>query len=111
MLNAYLRQGVRVAINGRNHDFQSELKAFEMKSSISRKGDCRNNAPESLWGRLKVGRLYGKRLATRREATDEVIDWINFFNHKRLHTALGQVSPMMFEQRWIAALQQDRQFA
>ena len=54
-----------------------------MKSSMSRKGDCRDNAPAgSMWGRLKVGRLYGMRFATRREAMDEVMDWLNFYNHK-----------------------------
>lgn len=51
----------------------------EMKSSMSRKGNCWNNAPtESLWGRLKVGRLYGGKFATRRHAMGEVIDWLNF---------------------------------
>ena len=95
-----------------SHEFQSELKRFEMKSSMSRKGNCWDNAPtESLWGRLKVGRLYGRRFATRRDAMDEVIDWLNFYNHKRLHSTLGYVSPMTFEQRWTAARQQDRKSA
>ena len=85
---------------------------YKMKSSMSRKGNCWDNAPtESLWGRLKVGRLYGMRFATRRQAMDEVIDWLNFYNHKRLHSTLGYVSPMTFEQRWHAALQQDRKSA
>ena len=95
-----------------SHDFQDELKVFEMKSSMSRKGNCWDNAPtESLWGRLKVGRLYGRRFATRREAMDEVIDWLTFYNYKRLHSTLGYLSPMAFEQRWIAAQQQDRKSA
>ena len=42
---------------------------------------------------------------------DEVIDWLTFYNHKRLHSTLGYVSPMTFEQRWIAAQQQDRKSA
>lgn len=71
---------------------------------MSRKGNCWDNAPtESLWGRLKVGRLYGQRFATRREAMDEVIDWLTFYNHSRLHSTLGYVSPMKFEERWSAA--------
>ena len=95
-----------------SHEFQKVLKDYGMKSSMSRKGDCWDNAPtESLWSRLKVGRLYGRRYATRRQAMDEVVDWLNFYNHKRLHSTLGYVSPMTFEQRWIAAQQQDRKSA
>ena len=93
-------------------DFQDTLKGYEMKSSMSRKGDCWNNAPtESLWGWLKVGRLHGRRFVTRREAMDEVMDWLNFYNHKKLHSMLGYVNTMTSEQRWIAAQQQDTQSA
>lgn len=42
---------------------------------------------------------------------DEVIDWLTFYNYKRLHSTLGYVSPMAFEQRWIAAQQQDKKSA
>ncbi len=73
-------------------------------SSTTWIGDCWDNAPtESLWGRLKVGRLYGQNFATRRQAMDEVIDWMAFYNHSRLHSSLGYVSPRQYEERWIAA--------
>lgn len=86
-----------------SHDFQAALKAYGMRSSMSRKGNCWDNAPtESLWGSLKVGRLYGKRFATQREAMDEVIDWLTFYNHRRLHSTLGYISPMKFEANWRA---------
>ena len=95
-----------------SHEFQGALTDYEMKSSMSRKGNCWDNAPtESLWGRLKVSRLHARRFATRRAAMDEVIDWLTFYNHKRLHSTLGYVSPMAFEQRWFAAQQQDRKSA
>ena len=95
-----------------SHEFQNALKEYGMKSSMSRKGDCWDNAPtESLWGRLKVGRLYGRRFATRRDAMDEVMDWLTFYNHRRLHSSLGYVSPMTFEQRWTAAQQQTNKAA
>ena len=88
------------------HEFQSTLTGYKMRSSMSRKGNCWDNAPtESLWGRLKVGRLYGQKFATRRDAMDEVIDWLTFYNHSRLHSTLGYVSPMKFEERWTAAQQ------
>jgi transposase InsO family protein len=83
--------------------FQAALAAYGMRSSMSRKGDCWDNAPtESLWGSLKVARLHGKRFATRRAAMDEVIDWMGFYNHRRLHSTLAYLSPMQFEQRWRA---------
>jgi putative transposase len=81
-----------------SHAFQDALASHGMRSSMSRKGDCWGNAPtESLWGSLKVGRLYGKKFATQRRAMDEVIDWLTFYNHRRLHPTLGYVSPMRFE--------------
>jgi transposase InsO family protein len=75
-----------------------------MRSSMSRKGDCWDNAvTQSLWGSLKVARLHGRRFETRRHAMDEVIDWLSFYNHRRLHSTLGYVSPMQFERAWLAA--------
>jgi len=60
-------------------DFQAELAKYGMRSSMSRKGNCWDNAPtESLWGSLKVGRLHGQRFATRREAMDEIVDFHAF---------------------------------
>jgi len=86
-----------------SHEFQAALAAYGMRSSMSRKGDCWDNAPtESLWGSLKVARLHGVRFPTRRAAMDEVIDWMSFYNHRRLHSTLAYVSPMQFEQRWLA---------
>jgi putative transposase len=80
-------------------EFQKALTGYGMRSSMSRKGDCWDNAPtESLWGRLKVGRLHGRKFATRRQAMDEVIDWLAFYNHRRLHSTLGYVSPRQYEE-------------
>ena len=85
-------------------DFQRALTEYGMRSSMSRKGNCWDNAPtESLWGSLKVGRLHGRRFETRRAAMDEIVDWLTFYNHRRLHSSLGYVSPMQFEGAWLAA--------
>lgn len=87
-------------------EFTRAIKAYGMKASMSRKGDCWDNAPtESLWGSLKVGRLHGMKLATRRAAINEIVDWLTFYNHRRLHSTLGYVSPMQFERAWLAAHQ------
>lgn len=86
--------------------FQDTLKAYSMRSSMSRRGDCWDNAPtESLWGSLKVARLHSRRFATRRAAMDEIVDWLGFYNARRLHSTLNYVSPMTFEKNWAAAQQ------
>jgi len=85
-------------------EFQQLLRSYGMRSSMSRKGDCWDNAPtESLWGSLKRARLHGKRFTTRRQAIDEVMDWLAFYNHQRLHSTLGYVSPMRYEKNWFAS--------
>ena len=61
-----------------------------MNSSMSRKGNFWDNAPTvSLWGRLKVGRLYGRKFATRREAMDEVIDLIELLQPPKASFDIG----------------------
>ena len=53
-------------------DFQKQLKAFGMKGSMSRKGDCWDNAvTETLFGSMKVERMHGLRFVTRRLAKDD----------------------------------------
>lgn len=87
-----------------SHAFRQALVEYGIQSSMSRKGNCRDNAPtESLWGSLKVGRLYGMRFETRRQAMGEVIDWLTYYNHRRRHSTLGYISPMQYEQNWFAA--------
>ena len=87
-----------------SHEFQDALRIWQMRSSMSRKGNCWDNAPtKSFWGRLKTASLYGKKFATRREAMDAVLDWMAFYNHRRLHSTLGYLSPMQYEQRWYEA--------
>lgn len=87
-----------------SHEFQTTMKAWGINSSMSRKGNCWDNAPtESFWGHLKVACVLGQRFATRAQAKAAVLDWMAFYNHARLHSALGYLSPMQYEQRWLAA--------
>ena len=58
-----------------------------------------NAVTETLFGSLKIEWLHG----TRRQAKVEVMDWITFYNYRRLHSTLGYASPMAFEQKWLAA--------
>ena len=77
------------------------------RSAVSRpqgEGAARHNAcSETLFGSLKVERLHGQRFVTRRQAKDEVIDWVLWYNSTRLHSTLAYVSPMHFEKNWLAA--------
>ena len=76
---------------------------YGITASMSRRGDCWDNAcSETLFGSLKVERLYGQKFETRRQAKDEVIDWLLWYNRTRLHSTLAYVSPMKFEQDWLA---------
>ena len=74
-----------------------------MKGSMSRKGDCWDNAvTETLFGSLKVERLHDMRLPSRRQAKDEVLDWLTFYNSERVHSTLSYMSPMAFEKKRLA---------
>jgi len=86
-----------------SQDFRDVLAEYGITSSMSRKGNCWDNAcSETLFGSLKVERLHGQRFKTRREAKDEAIDWLLWYNRARLHSTLAYVSPMQFEQEWLA---------
>ncbi|MCC3243831.1 IS3 family transposase [Methylocystis sp. WRRC1] len=73
-----------------------------MCGSIGRNGDCWNDAVnETVFGSLNVERLHGVRFVTRREVKGEVIDWLRSYNHGRLHSTRGYLSPMAFEKKWL----------
>jgi len=79
--------------------YQTLLKSAGITVSMSRKGNCWDNAVmERFWGSLKTERTDGKIYQTRLAAKNDVVDYIEmFYNCKRLHSALGYVSPMQFE--------------
>jgi putative transposase len=80
--------------------FQKLLKSHKMKSSMSKKGDCWDNAvAESFFGSLKTERVNEKSYQTREEARRDVVDYIEmFYNSKRRHSYLGYLSPKDFEE-------------
>jgi transposase InsO family protein len=84
-----------------SYEFSQVLKECGATQSMSRKANCWDNAcAESLFGSLKVERLHGQRFQTIRQAKDEVIAWLLWYNRTRMHSTLGYVSPMEFEQDW-----------
>ena len=83
--------------------FQGTLKRYGMVCSMSRKGNCWDNAPtESFFGSLKNERVHGTRYARRHEAIADLFDYIEvFYNRSRRHSTLGYHSPVQFLQDWI----------
>jgi putative transposase len=81
--------------------FRSTLVAHGLVASMSRKGNCYDNAfIESFWSSLKYETVYHRRFATRAEARSAIFDYIEaFYNRTRLHSSLGYVSPITFESK------------
>ena len=81
--------------------FQDELAKYEMICSMSRKGDCWDNAVvESFFRSLKTERIDDTLYVTRNEAKADIVDYIEmFYNSHRLHSSLGYESPNEFEAR------------
>ncbi len=80
-------------------DYRNLLEKHQMKSSMSRKGNCYDNASiESFHAIIKREMIYRKRFATRMEAETAIFRYIElFYNRKRIHGSLGYVSPVTFE--------------
>ncbi len=83
--------------------YQRVLGDYGIVCSMSRKGDCWDNAvTESFFATLKTELIQRQPWATRRLTKDAVADYIEgFYNPYRLHSSLGYVSPNEFERRYI----------
>lgn len=86
-------------------DYQQLLEDNGIVCSMSRKGDCWDNAPmESFFGTLKSESLHRVDFATRNEARRQIFDFIEvFYNRQRIHSALDFMSPAEFEEMAQAA--------
>jgi putative transposase len=82
-----------------SEDFQRLLSAQGITCSMSRRGDCwDNSAVESFFASLKKERVHRKTYPTRDAARADIFDYIEtFYNSRRRHSTLGQVSPTEFE--------------
>lgn len=79
--------------------YQGLLTDHGLKCSMSRKGDCYDNAAmESFFGTLKTELVHQERYTTRDEARASIFEYIEvFYNRQRLHSTLGYKSPETFE--------------
>jgi transposase InsO family protein len=80
------------------YEYQRCLEKAQAVSSMSRKGDCWDNAPmESFFSTLKRERVHRRRYWTRQEATEDLGGYFDRYNHIRRHSQLGDLSPARFE--------------
>jgi putative transposase len=85
-----------------SHDYRSLARQFGMKMSMSRKGDCYDNAPmESFWGSLKNELVHHERSVTREQARNVITEYIEiFYNRLRKQARLGYLSPAAFTRQF-----------
>lgn len=84
--------------------YQLAVVGLGMRPSMSRKGNCYDNAPvESFWGTLKEELVYHRRFQTRAEAQAAIQEYIEvFYNRMRRHSALGNLSPAIFAENYLS---------
>ena len=88
-------------------EWQAFLKTHNLEASMSRRGNCYDNAvAESFFHLLKSERIRRKTYATREEARQDVFNYIElFYNPKRKHGKNGMLSPVDFERQQYVKLQ------
>ena len=82
--------------------FQDLLREYGMKCSMSRKGNCWDNAPTESWfGSFKNERIHGESTVDQQTMRESVFEYIEvFYNRKRKHSTLGYQSPIQYLRRW-----------
>jgi len=85
-----------------SEDYGEVMRMYGLRPSMSRKANCWDNAvTETLSGSLKVERLHGETFVSGRVAKDAVLNWILWYNQKRMHSTIGYQSPVEYEQAWL----------
>jgi len=87
-----------------SHDYQQLLADNGFICSMSKRGDCYDNASMESWNHsFKVEAIHGERFSTRADAKNHVFEYIDvYYNRKRLHSRLGYLSPVYFEAQKVA---------
>ena len=86
------------------YEYRNLMDQFKMRASMSRKGDCYDNAPmESFWGTLKNELVHHSRYKTRGQAIREITEHIEvFYNRQRRQERLRYLSPAVYERQFYA---------
>ena len=89
-----------------SHEYRQILEQFHMQISMSGKGNCYDNAPmESFWGIIKQELIHHCHYRTRREAIEDITEYIEiFYNRQRRQAKLGFLSPVAYAQKYYARL-------
>jgi len=87
-----------------SREFRSLLDRHQALSSMSAKGNCYDNATmESFWATLKTDMGISKPFKTKEEARLAIFDYIEvFYNRRRIHSAIGDLSPLDYELKFVA---------
>ncbi|MBP2431558.1 transposase InsO family protein [Bradyrhizobium elkanii] len=80
-------------------DYRKLMQSAGLRASMSRKGDCYDNAPmESFFHTLKTELVHHRQYQTRAEAQRDIFAFIEgFYNRTRRHSAIGYISPIEME--------------
>src|SRR5258707_8240201 len=80
-------------------EYRKMMQSAGFRASMTRKGDCYDNAPmESFFHTLKTELVHHRQYATRAEATRDIFAYIEaFYNRTRRHSAIGYISPIEME--------------
>ncbi len=89
------------------NDFKAILAQNEFVGSMSRKGDCWDNAvAESFFHTLKVELIHRTKFRTRDEAKRKIFEYVEmYYNRRRAHSTLGYLSPFEYERQAVLSLQ------
>jgi putative transposase len=82
-----------------SNEYQERLQEYEMIGSMSRKGNCYDNACiESFHSVMKKELIYLEKFKTREDAKKKIYEYIEiFYNRKRIHSSIGYFSPIKYE--------------
>ena len=85
-----------------SHEYRDILSQFGLQASMSRRGNCFDNAPmESFWGTLKQELVHQRHYGSRQEAVRDITEYIEiFYNRLRRQARLGFLSPAAYAQRF-----------
>ena len=87
-----------------NRVFHTKLEAAGMMQSMSRVARCIDNGPmEGFWGILKRERYYGRKFSSQEELVSMIVNYIAYYNNRRIQRNLGIVTPMERHTQYFAA--------